>query len=317
MPSNERNLSLSQLGSSIIPMILAAFLVGLTLLLFVITFHMATLVVLPRTFSPEKLYQLLVQKGKLDEERFNLLRKQEVYIPSTNGYSLYGIYFPYNSSKRTVIMVHGITYNLYGMIEYVPLFHELGYNVLVFDLRNHGRSGGHNTTFGYYEKTDLKAVTDWVLQRSQGNRMAGTFGISLGAAIALQHGAVDQRISFIIADSSFSDLYALIRIRLKKDAHLPAFPFLPIMNFFAHAITGMHFQDASPIRAIPTISCPVLFIHGKNDNYIPPQMTLDLYEAKTQGKRMLYLAPGANHAEAYWQDRIEYKKQIETFLNQV
>ncbi len=300
-----------------IRVIFAALLVGLTLLFFALIFYMAMIVVLPRTFSSEKMYQVQVQKGRLDEEYFNLLKKKEIYIPSTNGYSLHGIYFPHSNSERTVILVHGITHNLYGVFQYVPVFHELGYNVLAFDLRNHGRSGGHNTTFGYYEKADLKAVTDWAFQQLQGNGIVGTFGVSLGAAIALQHAAIDQRISFVIADSSFSDLYDLIRIRLKKDAHLPAFPFLTIMNFYVYLLTGMHFRDASPIRAIPKVECPVLLIHSKNDTYIPPQMTIDLYEAKTQGKRMLYLASGANHAEAYWQDQVEYKRQIEIFLNQV
>lgn len=295
-----------------------ALLAGLFLLFCAFSLYLSTRVILPRTLSHDQMYQLQLQKGKLSEEKFKQLPQKEVLIPSPNGYSLFAIYFPNNNgSRRTIILVHGIACNLFGMLDFVSLFFDQGFNVLALDLRNHGKSGGRNTTFGYYEKLDLKAATDWVFQQTDNNGIVGSFGISLGAAIALQHAAIDPRVSFVIADSSFSNLRDLVRLRLKKEAHFPSFPFLPLMDFFIHALTGMRFQDASPIFYISSVTCPVLFIHGNNDTFTPLQMTMDLYNSKTHGVRALYIASDAKHAEGFWQDQVEYKKRIEDFLNQL
>jgi fermentation-respiration switch protein FrsA (DUF1100 family) len=63
-----------------------------------------------------------------------------------------------------------------------------------------------------------------------------------------------------------------------------------------------------------TVTTPILFIHGQNDTYIPPQMSQDLFNAKTQGDRRLYLVPGAGHAYACSTDAREYERQVNAFL---
>ncbi len=61
----------------------------------------------------------------------------------------------------------------------------------------------------------------------------------------------------------------------------------------------------------------MFFTHGLNDRYILPQMSVDLYNAKSNGIRKLYLAPNAGHAEALWKNPVEYDEKLEEFLNEV
>ena len=41
--------------------------------------------------------------------------------------------------------------------------HEANFNVVIFDLRNHGQSGGRITSFGLDEAKDVKTAVRWAL----------------------------------------------------------------------------------------------------------------------------------------------------------
>jgi fermentation-respiration switch protein FrsA (DUF1100 family) len=79
----------------------------------------------------------------------------------------------------------------------------------------------------------------------------------------------------------------------------------------------MSFGQISPIRDIATLSTPILFMHGAEDDYIPPHMSQELYAAKQVGPKDIYLAPGAAHAEALWSDREAYEQKLGAFLQEV
>ena len=278
--------------------------------------YFASLIVYPRTSSIEASYQREVEGGKLAEVEFAALPRQELSVRSPFGYSLYGIYIPIEGSLKTVIIVHGIRDTLYGGVKYLNMFRARGFNVLLYEQRNHGRSGKKNTTFGYYEKYDLKAVMDWAMAQTAPGGVVGTMGESLGAAVVLQHSALDQRVAFVIADCPYSDLTELLKFRMKMDFHLLPFPLLNLADFFCWLTTGMTFSKVSPIRDVARGEKPVFWIHGQNDTYIPPHMSVDMYHAKTHGVKKLFLAPNAGHAQAYWNNREEYDRQVGEFLSE-
>ncbi len=286
----------------------------LFVILFGIGFYLTTKLIYPNTLTHEETIQKETEAGRLNLSEWNRYTREEVSIESPYGYRIYGIFVPHPGSHKTVIIAHGISYTLIGSIRYLPLFYQRGFNVMLFDERYHGRSGGKNCTFGYYEKYDLKAVTDWVYQRMGGGGIVGVHGESLGAAIALQAAAIDERLAFIIADCAYSDLKKLLTYRLAFDFHLPAAIFLPVADFICTLMTGMSFDTVSPLRDVRTLGAPVLFIHGQDDHYIPPVMSQEMYHAKTNGIRELYLAPGARHAESFNNNRSEYNQMVGQFL---
>ncbi len=288
----------------------------LVILLLTVGIYFARVVTWPKTFGFKETYEIEKEKGKLIEEEYLAWKQEEVVIQSPYGYPLYGQYFPINGSSRTIILSHGITYNLYGSVKYMPIFRDLGFNILIYDLRFHGRSGGKYSTFGFYEQHDLQAVTDWVVEKTGPDTLIGTHGESMGAAISLLHAALDPRISFVISDSSFSDLFRLLAHRIRIDYHLPAFPFLHIASLMSRLMSGMSFHSVSPDLAAAGISAPVLFAHGAADTFIPVSMAHKLFENKTNGPRSLYLAPGAEHAETFWSDPVPYTQAVHEFLRE-
>lgn len=294
------------------------YMISLLLLIFVTAcgFHLSGMVIKPDAKSRESILRIECENRNMDKEVFDRLHKEEFKLKTQYGYELYGYFFPKNASKKTVIICHGITVTLFCSVKYMDMFMKRGFNVLIYDHRNHGKSGGTNTTFGYYEKYDLKACTDWVYERCGNDSLVGLHGESMGAAIALQNAAIDPRIAFCIADCSFSDLAMLLKYRLKVEFKLPSFPSMQLTSLFVRLRTGMKLKDISPIRDAANIEAPVFFIHGMDDLYIPVQMSIDMYRAKT-GTKMLYLAPNARHAEALSKNKDEYDRFIGEFLSEV
>ncbi len=279
-----------------------------------IGYGFAAKVVYPKRFGFEETYEIEKEKGRLIEEDYKSWIKEEVLLQSQFGYSIYGLYFPIEGSKKVIIFSHGITYTLFGSVKYMGIFQRLGFNIFIYDNRYHGRSGGKNSTFGYYEKYDLKMIVDWIQQKVGPNAMIGTHGESMGAAISIQHAAIDPRIKFVIEDCSFSDLWDQLKYRLKMDYHLPAFPFLHLANIMSKVLTGMDFHKVSPKKDIQNIQTPMLIIHGNQDDFIPVSMAYELYENKVSGPRKIYIPNNAEHATSFWDNQIEYAIVVREFL---
>jgi len=276
--------------------------------------YFALLVVHPKCYSVEETYRTEIETGKMSEAEWLSWERQEIIIRSPFGYDLFGFYLPLAGADRTVIIAHGITYTLFGSVKYVNLFRRRGFNVLLYDHRNHGRSGGRWSTFGYYEKHDLAAWMAWARDRLTDGGLLGVMGESFGAAVAIQCLAETPGAAFLICDCSFSDLTDLLAHRLKVDYHLPVFPLLPLASLWSRVLTGMAFKDISPVRAVPKISIPCLFIHGQEDKLTPARMSEALYATKTRGRRALYLVPHADHAESLSRDPQTYEVQVADFL---
>ncbi|SDK13489.1 hypothetical protein SAMN05660472_00834 [Natronincola ferrireducens] len=297
-------------------MFLFAFLLIVMSFIIIIGFYLSNIVIYPKTLSHEATYHKEKEAGRLDDELFESLYREEISIKSSYDYSLYGLYFPVEGSKKTVILCHGITYTLYGCVKYMNIYLKRGFNVLLYDHRNHGKSGGRNTTYGFYEKYDLKAWVDWVYEKCGVDCKIGIHGESMGAAILLQNAAIDPRISFYIADCPYSSLYGILKYRLKVEYHLPTFPFLMIADYLNRWRTGVALKDVTPIDSIKDISTPIFFIHGVEDAYIPYNMTIDMYTIK-KGAKKLYLAPNAGHVQAYSKNKGEYDRLVGEFLQEL
>ena len=296
--------------------ILIVIIVIILLILILSGVYFSNNVIYPKKYPYEDTYKIEVESGRIDENWFNNLYKECVKIKSPYGYQLNGIWFPKANSNKTMIFSHGITYSLFGTVKYINMFIKRDFNILIYDHRNHGKSGGENTTFGYYEKYDLKACVDWVINRCGHDSIVGVHGESMGAATVLQATAIDNRIKFCIADCPYSDWREILKYRLKVEYHLPDFFMIPMASLVTKIRTGVFFKDVSPINMIKSLDTPILFIHGIEDKYIEPRMSEDMYNVK-RGVKKLYMAPEADHVEAYLKNKEQYEMVVEEFLKEI
>ena len=107
----------------------------------------------------------------------------------------------------------------------------MGFNILLYDLRNHGLSGGKNTTFGYYEKYDLRAIVEWAYMRVGPGGLVGTMGESLGGAISNPACSHRSRLAFVLPSVHLSDLKQMLIYRFKYElsCRFSRFYSLPIL----------------------------------------------------------------------------------------
>lgn len=290
------------------------FLVALAALFLFVGFLVSQKLLYIRLKPMDKILDYESQNNNFDKAWFDGLEKEKVLVQSPFGYTLSGYFIPgENPTGKTVIFCHGVTVNHICEVKYAGIFLKKGWNIFLYDHRRHGESGGATTTFGYYEKYDLKAVVEYVAGRLSPDTVIGLHGESMGAAVILQYGALEDRVDFFIADCAYSSLKQQLTHLLKKDYHLPAFPFLHITDLFVRLRGKFSIKEVSPLAAVKNIRKPILFIHGDADTYVPTFMSEEMYNAK-QGNRRLYLVSGAAHAQSYKADPVRYEAEIFAFL---
>jgi pimeloyl-ACP methyl ester carboxylesterase len=130
------------------------------------------------------------------------LAYEEVHFPARDGVRLAGWFIPAGANRRggaTITLVHGWPWNRLGssgegiwsrllgsepvhLLRLAVALQEAGYNVLMFDLRNHGESAAAPpVTFGLHEARDLLGALEYLVSRDDvdANNL-GAVGFSMG-----------------------------------------------------------------------------------------------------------------------------------------
>lgn len=268
--------------------------------------------------SDEEIIEQETKDGHFNKKEFDSIKKESISIPSMFGYDIKGFLIAPYKEMKFMIICHGVTMNHLNSVKYMNIFLNRGFNVIIYDHRRHGLTAGKTTSYGHYEKEDLKAVVDWVKKRFGKNCTIGIHGESMGAVTTLLYaGMLEDGADFYIVDCPFSDLERQLHFRLKEEyPSLPSFLVMPIAKLFLKLRDGYHVKDVSPIRVINRIQHPILFIHSEPDDYIPVDMTKELY-SKKRGAKQLYIAPKGLHAMSYTENKKEYEEAIDQFLSSI
>lgn len=203
-----------------------------------------------------------------------------------DGVKLKGWWFHAPAARGTVFVLHGLSDNRGTSVGVADHFLARGFDVVAYDSRAHGESGGDACTYGYYEKRDLHDVID----RFQTKPIV-LIGFSMGAAVALQEAAEDPRVASVVAVSSFSDL---------RTAAIERAPFFASQSNIDDAFRlaeregKFRVDDVSPVAAAPRVMAAALIIHGDHDDETPPSHAERIFAALTHRKHLV-LVPNAGH----------------------
>ena len=198
-----------------------------------------------------------------------------------DGRSLYYWYIPGDGrTDLTWLWFGGVGANLTLRVgEFASVREHTGGNILAFDYGGFGRSDGRPSVRN--TAIDARAALTH-LRRRYGvhHESAHYFGVSMGSAVAVRLAAEGFHPRGLALVAPFASL---------KDMAKLAYPTLTLYGF----VVGERFNS---IARIADIGCPLLILHGTDDELVPSWQGRKLYQAAREPKRYSEL-PGVGHLD--------------------
>ena len=166
---------------------------------------------------------------------------ESLELAGADGIRLASWWIAADRPRATAVLVHGFRSTRNELLDHAPALRAIGLDVVLYDARACGQSGGALSTMGWREQEDLRAVIDQVASRTDG-RPVVVMGHSLGAATAILEGADDARVIAFVLEAPFTAIDDVVgrSFRHFTRPHLPAFPFAPLTVRLAEARVGQH-----------------------------------------------------------------------------
>jgi alpha-beta hydrolase superfamily lysophospholipase len=264
------------------------------------------------------------------------LSPQNVSFQSADGIALRAWYertWVVDRPRGTVVLAHGPREDKSGMAAMAALLVQLGYSVIIPDLRCHGESGGKYTTFGYREGADVAAALEWA--RSHAQPPLAVIGHSSGAVAALHAAAREPQLAAVVADSSFASVTGILGRESKlletsgMAADLPWRQRLQLW-LFTHPGTGVLSRwgfrlragvpfdppEANLFDAVRKIRRPaVLYLAAEGDPVVPASEVKALFAATASPHKQLVFLPGKAHGASAGDPR-RYVTTLVRFLRE-
>ena len=218
------------------------------------------------------------QEEHYDLSWYDPLEKTDYTVTSYDGYVLHAQFLKNpGDTNRYVILSHANTGDRFGVMKYAVMYLEQGFHVIVYDLRGHGLDAPTFCTFTVRERKDLRAMIMDSRERYPNASLFGIHGESLGAATSVA--VLEEKPASVCA-----------RIRF-----------------------GCSFSRMRPIDSLKGNTIPILFIHGADDRFVPPEHSERMKET-TGGYAEIHLIPRAEHAMSILTDPKAYREYVANFL---
>ena len=247
---------------------------------------------------------------------------RDTFITGYRDFRIHACYVPAKEpakAKGTAIVVHGYTDNHFVFLYLVRMYRDdFNYNVLFPDLQYFGYSEGDHAQMGWYDRLDVEKWIE-VAHGIFNDDFMVLHGVSMGAATVMMAGGdpLPEYVRCIVEDCGYS--YVVMQF---NDNRKQSFRFIPPDVLQSASLVtkrkhGWSFWEASSAKQLEKCTIPVFFIHGDADDFVPIDHLWRNFNAKKQGYKEYWVAPGAVHANSYAKYPEEYKARVKDFLNRV
>jgi alpha-beta hydrolase superfamily lysophospholipase len=173
-----------------------------------------------------------------------------------------------DAPRAAVVVVHGFTATSEhpDVLSLAGTLHDRALDVVWYDSRGHGRSGGHST-LGDLESHDVAAAVALASERADRVVLVGA---SMGAIAALRHAASDRALSGVVLVScpaawrlprNAQGVLATGLTRTRLGRALAA-------RYLKVRVASRWTNPDPPIALVPRVSAPLALVHGDADRFI-------------------------------------------------
>jgi hypothetical protein len=202
------------------------------------------------------------------------------------------------NDRKVILYLHGKGKNISANAKHANRLMRMGFSVLVIDYRGYGKSDGSSPSESTVY-TDAQTAWDYLIEKGFKPHQIMIYGHSLGGAIAIDLAVKHPDAMGMIVDASFTSISEMASLD-------PKYRIFPI-DLLIH-------QRFDSIAKVRSLAIPVLYIHGTNDDFIPPAMSQRLYEA-TSSKKQIVLIPNGGHNNNASTNEPLYLNSIRSFFN--
>jgi len=221
------------------------------------------------------------------------LEFEDVALTTSDGVTLSAWFIPSEESRGTVLFCHGNAGNISHRLDSIRIFNRLGLDILIFDYRGYGESEGSPDETGTYR--DAEAAWRYLVEtRDVDPDRIVVFGRSLGGAVAAWL-AERHTPAMLIVESSFVSL---------ADVGSRLYPYLPVS-----LIIRYRYDTAACLAGV---GCPVLVVHSRDDETMPYDQALRLFQAAREPKRLLEIS--GSHNQGFMTSGVVYLDGLEDFI---
>ena len=239
---------------------------------------------------------------------------KELEITSFDGLKLKG-YLVERDPKEVVICVHGYKSDPESdFCDRSEIYRDRGTTVLFVHDRAHGKSEGRYLGFSELDRFDVAKWVDKINELYDNPRIY-LHGVSMGGATVIHCADMKlKNVCGIIDDCGFNSILGISKALIVDMYHLPYFPVGYLAWFWAKVLNKVDFNTSIGEICVQRTDLPIIFIHGKDDHFVPTYMSERMYEACRSPKE-LHLIENCGHSAAYMCAKEEYTEAVNRLLD--
>ena len=219
---------------------------------------------------------------------------REVRLPTVNGKHLFGWFIPAGERAPALVVMHGWGGNAGMMLPLAAPLHEHGYALLLVDARCHGQSDDDSFASLPRFAEDIDAALAWLAGQPEVDAARlGVIGHSVGAGAALLAASRRRDLRAVVSLAAFAHPAGMMR-RWLASKRIPHWPFGAYILAYVQRVIGFRFDDIAPCHTIARVTCPVLLVHGLEDDTVPVDEARQIHAARSSDAVELLLVPGSH-----------------------
>lgn len=246
---------------------------------------------------------------------------QDTAFAASDGVALSAWYIPSKdrASQKLAVMNHPLYCSKYGFFpageigKLVPVhvefmktarhLHDAGYNVLTYDLRNHGASAQSPTGLsgiGAFEWQDALGAMQYIAQHEQLRGMdVALVNHCMGANAAIS--AMSR------APEQFTQVRALVAVQPISMRYM-ANKFIPMLggdcnleevDAALQSLAGIGLKDMSPMPHLKDLTVPVLYSQVRLDALTDPEDVQAIFDGTPTTKELVWIEGELNRFDGY------------------